>query len=277
MQISKSFFLVCAAAYCAVLMPLRAADTDTQARLRQALDQKLNELQSQTPAATPKAKRLTPPAQWAPPPASQPLPPIAQPAPAAQATPKPVLVAPPPVDSEAIAKAREALRQKMQELETQPSSATAVQPAPPAPATAVQPQPAVQPAPPPAQPIQPQPVVAQPAPAPMPAVEPAPAVVLNAPQPASPEALANARTALEQKMKELDAQAAMRVRTGPPAPGNKPKSGKPALSFTPLQPPPPAVSLNKQQQLNELLRKYMADEITPEQYHEQRAKILGEQ
>ena len=80
---------------------------------------------------------------------------------------------------------------------------------------------------------------------------------------------------MEQKMKQLQASAPTPV-PGPQPPRKKAKSGKATLSFPPLQPPPPAVSATKQQQLDELLRKYMADEITPEQYHDQRARILGE-
>jgi uncharacterized protein YnzC (UPF0291/DUF896 family) len=36
------------------------------------------------------------------------------------------------------------------------------------------------------------------------------------------------------------------------------------------------VSADKTQRLAELLRKYKAEEITPEEYHQQRAKILSE-
>jgi hypothetical protein len=44
----------------------------------------------------------------------------------------------------------------------------------------------------------------------------------------------------------------------------------------PLPAPPPAVSASKEQRLKDLLQQYMTDQITPEQYHEQRAKILAE-
>jgi hypothetical protein len=60
----------------------------------------------------------------------------------------------------------------------------------------------------------------------------------------------------------LDEQKASRPK-GPPA-------------FKPLEAPPSPVSVEKQQKLDDLLRKYKADELTPEQYHEQRAKILAE-
>ena len=51
-------------------------------------------------------------------------------------------------------------------------------------------------------------------------------------------------------------------------------TGTPA--FPPLAAPPSAVSADKDQRLQELLRKYRADQITPEEYHQQRAKILAE-
>jgi hypothetical protein len=47
-------------------------------------------------------------------------------------------------------------------------------------------------------------------------------------------------------------------------------------SFPPLAGPPSALAADKEQRLQELLRKYKADQITPEEYHQQRAKILAE-
>jgi len=121
MQISKSFLLVCAAAVCAALLPLRAAEPDLQNKLQEALDKKLNELQAQPPAATPPAAVAAPkPAAPAPKlkqkpaPAPTPAPaPAAKaaPAPAAQADSAPALVIPPAADPQLIDKAREALRQ----------------------------------------------------------------------------------------------------------------------------------------------------------------------
>lgn len=69
--------------------------------------------------------------------------------------------------------------------------------------------------------------------------------------------------------------------TTPPAswPEAEKLSHKPAkgtLAFPPIKGPPPAVSADKEARLAELLRMYKADVITPEQYHQQRAKILSE-
>jgi hypothetical protein len=44
----------------------------------------------------------------------------------------------------------------------------------------------------------------------------------------------------------------------------------------PLESPPLPISAEKEQRLQELLKKYKADQITPEQYQTERAKILAE-
>ena len=55
------------------------------------------------------------------------------------------------------------------------------------------------------------------------------------------------------------------------------KKALPALSAAALMDAPPAaVSVAKQQRLNEVLARYKADKLTPEQYHAERAKILAE-
>jgi hypothetical protein len=291
-----------------VLAAPQPVDSEAIAKAREALRQKLNELETQpaqvapppvvvappatrklAPAAMPApAARPTPPAQWTPtPPAqpvaqpvqpaapAQPLPPIAQPAPvptpapAIQTTARPILVAPPPVDSEAIAKAREALRQKMNELEIQPTIATPGQPAPVvAPST-----------PAPASVVQPLPVATQRAPALAPAAQSA-TPTLVAPAPASEESIAKARVALDRELKQLDAlpPVAAGGANAPPAlvPAKPTKKSQILLSFPPLLSPPSAVPAAKEQRLQELLRKYRADQVTPEEYHQQRAKILAE-
>ena len=60
MQLSKGILVVCAATFCTVVLPLRAADTDTDIKLREALEKKLNEMQTQPPAATPQSTVTTP-------------------------------------------------------------------------------------------------------------------------------------------------------------------------------------------------------------------------
>jgi hypothetical protein len=65
-----------------------------------------------------------------------------------------------------------------------------------------------------------------------------------------------------------------------PAPSKKAKRAAPAFqpttSFQPIQGPPLPISTEKQQKLADLLRRYQADQVTPSQYHEERAKILAE-
>ena len=303
MQMSKCVLLVCAAAYGTAVLPLHAADADTDTKLREALEMKLNELRSQPPAATPKPGVM-------PPSSNTPSFPAANPA-----------LSAPPADSEAIAKAREALHQKMKELELHPGG----RPAPPGQWT---PPPVVRPAPPVTQPkptsraAQPKPTVAQPAVAGL--GQPTPQPVLASPSRVSDQSIAKARESLRQKMNELEAQspapttaptsvaAATPVVAQPPAPaaGSTPvpakstpktksaeakpgetaakppaqakaqspsqKPAKAATAFPPIQAPPPAISADKASRLADLLRKYKADEITPEEYHQQRTKILGE-
>ena len=148
MQISKSFLVVCAAAYCTALLPLRAADADTES-----------------------------------------------------------------------AKPREALQQKMKELETQPPAQTTA-----------------------------------------PARASAPASAAAKPAEAKPQP-----TASKPEVKP----------TAEKAP-KSPAAVKNAPAFPPIQAPPPTVSADKQQRLADLLRKDKAEELTPEEYHQQRAKIMSE-
>jgi hypothetical protein len=46
--------------------------------------------------------------------------------------------------------------------------------------------------------------------------------------------------------------------------------------YPPLKGPPLPISQSKQQQLEQLLQKYKADLITPDEYHRERAKILSQ-
>ncbi|HTV63778.1 MAG TPA: hypothetical protein VMH30_14550, partial [Verrucomicrobiae bacterium] len=49
------------------------------------------------------------------------------------------------------------------------------------------------------------------------------------------------------------------------------------LGLQPIQPPPPPVSAAQQEQLQELLQRYDANQITPEEYQAERAKIMAGQ
>jgi len=105
--------------------------------------------------------------------------------------------------------------------------------------------------------------------------------VLAAPTPSEPAEIAKAREALDARMQQLAAQPPPEPQYTPGGPSGKKPGKKPVVqqvleSFPPLQPPPPTVSAAKRQRLDDLLARYKADQITPEQYHEQRAKILAE-
>ena len=101
-----------------------------------------------------------------------------------------------------------------------------------------------------------------------PAVKPVAAPVPAKPAPAPKEqAQANPST------KKPEATTAG---TTKPEPAAKPAPTKTAMAFKPIEAPPLPLSAEKQQLLTDLLKKYRADEITPEQYHEQRAKILAQ-
>jgi hypothetical protein len=195
MQISRSFLAACGAAYCLALLPLCAADADVESKLREALRQKMNELDAQPAQAVPQPAVAAPSPQKkkAPAPVTKPAP-TARPTPPAQWTPAtaaqptvPAQLSSPKAKSEPAVKA----------------TATAGKPSAPAPATAAQP----------------------------------------APAPQSP---------------------------------TKPKVIKGQQPLLPIEGPPPSVTADKEQRLQELSAKYKADQITPEEYHQQRAKILAE-
>jgi hypothetical protein len=112
-----------------------------------------------------------------------------------------------------------------------------------------------------------------------------PAQTEAVPTPADPEVIAKARDAMRQKMQQTEPQpgslASDSMQPGeklPPAPKPQPHTKADRMaSFPALHGPPSGLSADKEQRLQSLLQKYKADEITPEQYHAERAKIIGEQ
>jgi hypothetical protein len=249
MQTSKLIVVVCACALLTGLSLLRAAESEAQRKAREALRQKMQEGQPQPAAPAP----VSPPPQAvtpAPPPKAEPV------APAPQTTPTVVTRVP---DSEAQARARQALREKMNEGQS-------AQPVPP-------PVVATPAAPPPTAPPTSPPTTSPPTAPPT-----APAVAWSPSAPDNP-AQAKAREALEQKMRELDSQQPV---AAPVAPVARPVAtpGEPAypptVVFKPIEPPPSAFPTSKAGRLADLLSRYRADQITPEEYHTQRAAIVGE-
>ena len=80
MQISKSFLLGCTAVLCLLPQSLRAADTDAQVKAREALRNKMNELQGQPgnrETTAPAATAPTQPVAPAPAPQKKNAPPVA--------------------------------------------------------------------------------------------------------------------------------------------------------------------------------------------------------
>jgi hypothetical protein len=291
MQILTKLLIACAIA--ATISPIssRAADTDAQIKAREALRQKMNELEVQpmetnaapTVAAPSKKPKVKPtpaptvsqpaPAQTVrtvPAPVQTPPPAVEMPMRTPPPAPAPTVRTPPPAkmkpvakssqmsgqvtasrpDSEKVAKARAALEDKMKELQEPGGASTqpAVAASTPAPSRST-----------------PAPVVSNPAPvahtpevgssAPQPTVNTEPNEPLPTPPPVRKSAQAEHKKSKEPK-------------TPRPMPESRPLYALPAG-------PPPPVSAEKLQKLNVLLQQYKADQITPEQYHEERAKILA--
>ena len=273
MQISKNLPMICALALLVSAPPLRAAESEAQAKAREALRKKMSELDAQekgAPAPAPRAPAPTAPA-------------TAAPAVVAPARPGPAAApAPSRVDDEATVRAREAMRQKLRELDTQQIPGSA-----PTPSAQVAPRQTPPPTAPAAVPMTAAAGQAGDDEATARAREamrqklreldtpqfPGPASAPSAQATADDEASARARAALRQKMVELDAQ------PPPPSqawPGDKPVSAASRADLKPLPAPPSPFSGPKEARLADLLRQYKADEISPEQYHKQRAKILTE-
>jgi hypothetical protein len=134
-----------------------------------------------------------------------------------------------------------------------------------------------------------QPATTATAPAPLPPPQPVAQPELD------PQVLAKAREAVRQKLNEVEAQPTPQkpqVVAQPSKPSTQTPAvaeSKPArklvrpatfqskLNFPPLDGPAVSLSPEKQQQLNILLQKYKAEELTPEQYHAERARIIGMQ
>jgi hypothetical protein len=248
MQTFKSIFAICAVALLAGSLGLRAADTPAQAKAREALRKKLNELESPLPSTSAPAPAA--PVQSASvavtPATPKPAAAVAAPAAPAVVAPETPAVAtqvvapassapeapagesfssvPPPSNNQTTDKAREAVRQKWSELEAQDKASQASPPVAPAPEakTAVKTQKET-------------------------TKEP-PAAETKKAKPAEKAAEAQAKVKPEQA----------------------------AAGLQPLMAPPIPISQAKEARLQELLKNYKADQITPEEYHKQRAAILAE-
>ena len=238
MRITKFLSAVCAAAFLTGSHAIRAQDTPAQAAARAALMQKMTELDAQQIQPT-NSNPL----------ASVVILPSAgqeqavQPAIAAPATPPPVV--PPPATPEAAPVVKPSppvivvTPSGAQTVSQQQAPGSDQQPAVKPPAKPVKPTAAPVVKPPPAKPVKP-PVA--------PVVKPPPA------KPVKPQTTPVAK---------------------PPPPANAGYAGK-TLGLKPIDAPPPPVSAKKEAELQALLAKYMADQVTPEEYQKARAAILAE-
>jgi hypothetical protein len=200
------------------------------------------------------------------------------------------------VETEAQAKAREALQKKLKEIDAQAAVTNAAPvtnaptptPAEPVPAAAAAPAAATA-APAETQTPPPQPV---PAPAAAPSSTPATTQVGGVPTPADPALIEKARESMHKKMDEVIAQmppdapppgatppatpdsARVVKNIPPPSPPSKTPKTTTLADLPKLEAPALPISAEKKQRLDALLSRYKADQITPDQYQTERAKIL---
>jgi hypothetical protein len=240
MQISRHLLVTCTVAACLIPTFVHAADNEAQIRARQALEEKMNQIGTQpAPAAAP--------ANPAPKPmATKPAAPVVTVTPnstTVESQPAP-RVAMPSNDAATNQKLQEALRQKMQQTPAEP------------PAPVVTTQKPAKPAPTPAKPAPTKAASAKPAPVPASSANYAPLPGDNATttRPSLPTAP-----------------------TPMPAPYmGQNQQGQPNMSLPPLEGPSTGFSPAKQRKLDDLLEQYRLDQITSQQYQEQRAKIRAE-
>jgi hypothetical protein len=199
------------------------------------------------------------------------------------------------VDTEADLKLREALRQKMAEVGPE-TTAPAAAPAPAKPVKVKAPKKSAPVAP--AAPVVAAPVVAAPVVEPAPVAAPA-APAVTAPVVAQPAPVAvddaqaeRLREALRARMQQeaaTPAQPQQVITQGSdleptvsttkivaPTPVQQPVVQAPAKAPVVFEAPASSIPASKEARLAALLQRYKADLISPQEYHEQRAKIIAE-
>lgn len=96
---------------------------------------------------------------------------------------------------------------------------------------------------------------------------------------AAASAAANTEAKAGKEQKETPPKAAPAGQTAAaPQPGSRTGNSYQGadLGLKPIAPPPLPISASKADRLAALLRKYQADQVTPQEYHQQRAAILAE-
>jgi len=306
MQISRSVLLACVAAISLSPLLLQGQETEAQAKARKALENALNQMPSQAlPAATPAPAK---PAAAAP----EEKPQFKSPPPGSvpperhglfhwfkrSSPPAPAIEAPAPSSPESMNRAKEALHQKMSEGQTQ-QKAESAPPSQPSSLPAAPAAPVVTRTPPPA---------AAPMAAPDAAAEKAAkneaarqekervaaekAAAKAAREKAAEDAKAQAAAekAAKKAANEANSSAPTFLELTPSFYPAAPSATAPSVAATPsvtatpsvatapsaTMSPTPALSGSKEERLKQLLTAYKADKISPEEYHQQRAKILAE-
>ena len=224
----------------------QAGDNAAQAEARAALAKTMTDLGTplnQTPTTAPVAPVATAPAS-APVPVMAPMAPVVAPV---NTTPVDSLTG----DNAAQAEARAALAKTMADMSTPMNQTQTTTPVAP--------------------------VAAAPAPAVAPATPVAPVAAPVDTTPVDPltgdsAAQAEARAALAQKMTDLGTPMNQTATATAPV---VTKNGQVLPQPVPIVAPALPISLAKEEKLKVLLSRYMADQVTPEQYQEQRAAILA--
>lgn len=255
--------LACVAATFLTPVLLHAYDNDAQLRARQALEEKMKELDTQSTTSAPPAM-------------------VTQPKPAATKA-KRQKTAASPKSANPTMQAPQAQKPASPDILVTPGQPPQQMPPPQtAPNTA------------PHAVSQPAPVVSAPAP-----TQSAPATTPNYSTPpstssANTEQTENLRNDMRAQMMQQQAVSGASNAPGqtsqpwnapytPPQSQSKQKhvarsatpSQQPAPNLPPLAAPATGLSAAKQQKLDQLLQLYRADQITPQEYHDQRAKILA--
>lgn len=88
-------------------------------------------------------------------------------------------------------------------------------------------------------------------------------------------ALAKARESIRKKMLQMEKDPSQAASTEAEARALRNAKRNATMAFPPIERPASPLSDEKQNQLAELLKRYQADELTPEEYHRERVKIIG--
>jgi len=311
MRISKWYLAVCAAAFCAGFMTVRADDTPAQAAARAALEEKLRELDTQSPPTNVQTPAPARPEQPAPPAAaataSPTPPPMEKPATTAASSVAPAPATAPaaptvsnsdnrlfrPVPPPSGSSPAGAAPEENAPPATTSATATTSPTPPPVVVTPTVQQPTSQPAAATTLPSTPPPMekptmTAAPGVAPAQTTEPATPTASSSdhslfrpvppPSGGTPSGTTFGENAPSATTSAVQAPAPAPVQSVPMRPSQNDPAFYPGkgLGLQPIAAPPLPISADQQARLRALLEKYDAGTITPVQYQAEREKILAE-